>query len=394
MFSRLPIPIIVFLVPVFCWTSCNQINNAASKDSLPVNQVRIKTGHQPGSVEIADFNNDGAPDIVVASELDSNVTILLNEGTGKFKEANGSPFYAGHSPNDIAINDFNNDGKRDLAIANHDTKYITLLLGNGEGSFVPAAASPFPVEVLPHPHGLASGDFNHDGRIDIVTDSWGNDEVEILFGDSNRLFKTPGRFFKVGDHPYQRLRVADVNKDGNDDIITTNIDANNATVLLGDGKGNFSEAAGSPFPCGDAPFGVAVGDVNADGKIDLAVINSPASTGGQSTGVNGLSILLGDGTGKFSMMKGSPFKAGSIPNRVGIGDRNGDGINDIVVSDNNNDKIYLFLMSRESKVLSSSTIEVGNHPKGVATADLDKDGKGEIVVCNNSDNNISIISGN
>ncbi len=92
-------------------------------------------------------------------------------------------------------------------------------------------------------------------------------------------------------------------------------------------------------------------------------------------------------------MKGSPYDAGKIPNRVAIGDVNGDGVNDIVTSDNDNNKIYLFLMSRKGTVLSGSPVLVGNHPKGVAIADLDGDGKGEIVVCNNLDNNIVIIKG-
>src|SRR6185295_1092188 len=103
-----------------------------------------------------------------------------------------------------------------------------------------------------------------------------------------------------------------------DDIVTTNLEGDNVTILLSDGKSGFNEAAGSPFSCGDSPFGVAIGDVNADGRPDLAVINSPASTADRS-GTNGLTVLLGDGTGKFSTMPGSPFQAGKIPNRVAIG---------------------------------------------------------------------------
>jgi hypothetical protein len=329
---------------------------------------------------------------VVTNEGDSNVTILLGQGKMEFEEARRSPFPAGHSVNDAAIGDFNNDGNLDLAFANHERKYLTVLSGNGHGNFIPFPRSPFPVEVIPHTHGIATGDFNGDGRSDLVTDSWGNDQIEVLFSDSVNGFTIPGTFFKVGKHPYQRVRVADINNDGNTDIITTNLEGNNATILLGNGKGNFSQAPGSPFPCGDAPFGVAIGDVNADGKPDLAIINSPASTTDR-TGKNGLTVLIGDGTGKFATMSGSPYEAGKIPNRVAIGDVNGDGVKDIVTSDNDSHKIYLFLMSRNGSVLSSSSITVGNHPKGVAIADLNGDGKGDIVVCNNLDNDISIITG-
>lgn len=373
-------------------SSCGQTNSSSSKNNFTLSDIiKINVGKAPGSVEVADLNNDKIPDLIIGNEQDSSVTILLGKVKTQFEQAKGSPFPAGHGVNDIAIGDFNNDGNLDLAFANTDRKYLTVLLGNGQGNFTAAPKSPFPVEVIPHVHGIATGDFNNDGKLDLITDSWGNDQIEILFGDSINGFKTPGTFFKVGKMPYQRLRVDDVNIDGNIDIITTNLEGHNVTILLGDGKGNFTEATGSPFPCGDAPFGVAIGDVNADGKPDLAIINSPASTGGASTGINGLTVMLGNGTGKFTMMKGSPFEAGRNPNRVATGDVNGDGINDIVTSDNNSNKIYLFLMNKNGSVLSSSPIIVGNHPKGVAIADLNGDGKDDIVVCNNADNDISVI---
>jgi hypothetical protein len=90
-------------------------------------------------------------------------------------------------------------------------------------------------------------------------------------------------------------------------------------------------------------------------------------------------------------MTGSPFEAGKIPNRIAAGDVNGDGVNDIIVSDNDSNKIYLFLMNKDGRVSSQSSITVGNHPKGIAIADLNADGKGDIVVCNQLDDDISII---
>jgi FG-GAP-like repeat len=373
--------------------SCGQSINPSSADPIHAQSTqRIKVGKAPGCIEVADLNHDQLPDLIVTNEQDSSVTILLSKGHAQFEEAQGSPFPAGHGVNDVAIGDFNGDGHLDLVFANHERRYVTLLLGNGRGQFVAAPRSPFPVEVIPHTHGIAAGDFNKDGRLDIVTDSWGNNQIEVLFGDSIQGFKVPGSFFKVGKHPYQRLRVADINRDGNPDIVTTNLDGNNTTILLGDGKGGFREAPGSPVACGDSPFGLAIGDLNQDGIPDLAIINSPASTA-DGTGKNGLTVLYGDGTGKFTPMKGSPVQSGKIPNRVAIGDINGDGVDDIVVSDNAVDTVYLFLMSKNSSVQSSTAIRVGNHPKGVAIADINADGKGDILVCNNLDDDISIILG-
>jgi hypothetical protein len=353
---------------------------------------RVKVGKSPGCVAAEDFNNDHILDLAVADEEDSAVTILLGDGKGGFTEAKDSPFFAGHDPNDIAVGDFNNDGNLDLAFANHEKKSLTVLLGKGDGSFAPAPHSPFPVNSIPHTHGVAAGDFNGDKRLDLVTDSWGTNQIDIIFGDGNGGFDTPGTLIPVGKHPYQRLRAADLNGDGHDDIVTTNLDANNLSVLLGDGKGKFAEAAASPFPCGDSPFGVAIGDVNGDGKPDLAVINSPASTSDR-TGTNGLTILLGDGTGKFSTLAGSPFFAGKIPNQIAIGDVNGDGINDVVISDNGSNEIYVFLMNESGAPIEGTPVTVGTHPKGIAIADLYGDGKLEIIVCNQTDNDVMILAG-
>lgn len=354
-----------------------------------VNMITIKVGKTPNSVEVADLNNDKIPDLVVANGGDSSVTILLGKGKGKFTEVKSSPFYAGYAPNDVVIADFNKDGKLDLAFANHTKKYLTVLTGDGTGRFKASPGSPFQVDVSPHTHGIATGDFNKDGNPDLVTDSWGNDRIEILFGNYRHRFNEPGIFIKVGKHPYQRIRTADLNGDGNMDIVTTNLDGNDATILLGNGKGSFHQPAGSPFACGDSPFGVAIGDINGDGKPDLAIANSPTITS-SNTGKDGLTILTGDGTGKFVIMPGSPFKTGKSPSRVAIGDINGDGINDIAVTNYNGNSITIFLMNRNT-VASSYTISVGQKPDGIAIADVDGDGKNEILITNSLDNTLSII---
>jgi hypothetical protein len=347
-------------------------------------------GTAPGSVEIADLNGDGKLDIIVANEQSNNVTILLGDGKGEFTQAKGSPFPAGHAPSDIAIGDFNRDGKLDLAFANHEEKHLTVLLGNGQGGFTPAPNSPFAVEVKPHTHGVATGDLNGDGNLDLVTDSWGNDQVSVLFGDGKGSFNTSGTFLDVGKMPYQRVRVGDINGDGKSDIITTNLEGDNVTILLGNSKGGFKQSTSSPFPCGESPFNFAIGDVNGDGKPDLAIVNSPSSTADRH-GKDGLTILLGDGAGGFRMLAGSPFATGRIPNRVAIGDVNGDGIGDIAVSSPDGNNITLFLMSNKSSVASSSTIAVGGKPKGLAIRDLNADGKADIVITNNGDNTVTVM---
>jgi hypothetical protein len=356
----------------------------------PPSERRFAVGRSPGSVAIADFNGDGKLDIVTANEESGDASVLLGDGKGGFSPAPGSPFPAGHRPNDLAVGDFNRDGRLDLAFANHETQHLTVLLGDGRGGFAPAPHSPLTVAVKPHPHGIATGDFNGDGNLDLVTDSWAEDRLELLFGDGRGGFATPGAYVAVGKHPYQRVRVADLNGDGKADIVSTNLDGDNVTILLGDGRGGFRQPPGSPFPCGDSPFNVAIGDVNGDGIPDLAIVNSPSSTSDRS-GRDGLTILIGDGRGGFKTMPGSPFATAQRPNMVAIGDLDGDGVADVVVSNPDSDTITIFLMSRNGAVKSRSTLTVPGHPKGLAIRDLNGDGKADIVVTNGATNTVTVI---
>jgi hypothetical protein len=366
-------------------------SNSRITDDVAINDFikkTIKTGNGPGSVETADFNKDGFPDIVIANSNDSSLSIFLNDGKGNFTEATGSPFFANRYPNDIAVTDFNNDGNLDLCIANTEAKFLSVFAGNGKGRFKQVDHSPFPVHSKPHTHGIAAADFNGDDHIDLATDDWGENKIIVILGDGKGNFGKEA-FFNVGDRPYQRLRSADVNKDGKPDIVTTNLEGNNATVLLGNGDGSFTEAEGSPFPCGAAPFGIATGDVNGDGNPDLAIVNSPTITA-ESKGLDGLWILLGDGRGKFSTLNGSPFKTGKSPSRLAIGDLNNDGVNDVAVTNYNDKSITIFYMSKTG-VHKSQTIQAGSHPDGIAVQDLNGDRKKDILVSNFDDNTITIL---
>ena len=129
-------------------------------------------------------------------------------------------FFANRFPNDVVIADFNKDGNLDLGIANTEVSLLTVLLGNGKGQFQQATKSPFIINSKPHTHGIATGDFNGDGNLDLATDSWGENKVVIIFGDGQGNFG--GQMsYPVGNHPYQRLRAADLNKDGRPDIVTS-----------------------------------------------------------------------------------------------------------------------------------------------------------------------------
>lgn len=363
-----------------------------SPQSKPLGTT-FTAANQPGCLALADFNGDRKVDLAVGNGGSNNVTIFLGNGAGGFTEPTGSPFPAGNSPNDIAIGDVNGDLNLDLAIANHDAKYVTVLLGNGRGQFSPAPNSPVTVNSRPHPHGIAFGNFNADRNLDFVVDDWGNNRLTVLFGDGKGNFASPGISFGVGQMPYQRVRVADVNNDQVDDIITTNTEGGNVSVLLGDGKGGFAQATGSPSPANPRPFGVAIGDVNADGKRDLAIVNFSGQ--GTDTSKDAITILLGNGDGTFKPAPGSPFKSGGSPVSVAIGDVNGDGVMDVAAANMTGNSVSVLLGGKDGmRPAPGSPLTVGKDPEFIALGDLNGDGKADVIVAETEGNAVRVIISN
>jgi len=202
---------------ISCINSNSKVTNAIANGDF-IKKI-LKTKNHPGSVESADFNKDGFPDIVSANPNDSSLSIFLNDGKANFTEATGSPFFSNRYPNDVAITDVNNDGNSDLCVANTEASFLSVFEGNGKGQFQQVKNSPFPVHSKPHTHGIAAADFNGDGNVDLATDDWGENKIVVVFGDGKGHFSNQA-FFNVGNRPYQRLRSADVNKDGKPDLIS------------------------------------------------------------------------------------------------------------------------------------------------------------------------------
>jgi VCBS repeat protein len=315
--------------------------------------------------------------------------VLLGDGKGQFHPSPGSPFACGHLPNDIAISDMNGDGNPDLVIADHQSPYITILLGDGKGSFHPAPGSPFDVHSNPHPHGVVVADFNGDGKPDVATDSWGENRIELLLGDGKGGIVTPGRFFPTGRRPYERLRTADFNRDGIPDIVTTNLDDDTVSILLGDGHGGFHSSSGSTFPAGAKPWQMAVDDLNGDGNSDLAVIPYQRDIANPSQ--SAVTVLLGDGKGSFKPMPGPPLPLGDCrgPNSIAAGDLRGDGHRAIVVSCAESRNLVLFERAANGQFAAQSIPAKGGWG-GVTVARLTNDQRSEIITADNDAGTITI----
>lgn len=361
--------------------------------SLNFRAVVFRVGKAPGPIAVADVNHDGSPDIIVGNMDDATVTVLLGHGNGQFTSAQGSPFPCNANPNDIAVADMNADGRPDLVIANTQTPYITVLLGDGKGGFTPAAHSPFATKSYPHPHGVAVGDFTENGKPSVVTDSWGHDQILLLETDGEGNLILPGKFFPADLHTDSGVRAADFNHDGKLDIVTVDQTAGNVGLLLSDGRGNFRRAHGSPFPAGDTPWSFGIGDVNGDGNPDVAII--PYERDMRDRKNLGVTILLGDGKGGLKTMSGSPFSLQGCtgPTRVAIGNIAGhtaSELRDVVISCAQNDKLFFFVGAKTGTfTVSSRSIPTGWG--GLALADLTGKGQDDVLVSNNNSGTLTIL---
>lgn len=329
--------------------------------------------YYPVSTAIGDLNKDGNMDLVIANAWSNFISVALGNGDGTFSAKNDVPVIT--EPYSIVIADFNNDNNLDLAVASFSTDQyvnnISVLLGNGDGTFAPqkkfSAGRGWLTSII-------TADFNEDGNLDLAVANYTQNQFTVLFGDGS------GNFANIITFPtgrYPTLIVSeDFNKDGHKDIAVGNYWETYISVYRGDGTGLFSFFKNISTNL-SSTSSLNVADVNEDGSPDIIAGGRP------------LVILLNDSSGDFRIFSFVDLGTSSLLRAVQ--DFNGDGHLDISAQDRDRGLINFALGNGDGTFVKTiNSLSVPLRPRSIVSKDLNGDGNPDLVVSSDLSGKVSI----
>lgn len=304
-----------------------------------------------GSAAIRDVNGDGDMDVISQDARGNVALVWLGDGSGALGggaavqlnptagcDTTGDNPCVVRFPTGVAVGDFDEDGKPDLATSNANTNNVSVVLGNGDGTF--GAATQSGLNGGTSPQGIATADLGGDGHLDLVTSNASTGTLSVLPGDGHGGFGTASSV-SAGVALPSKLKLADVDEDGKPDaVVVAPGSPGRVAVLLGDGAGGF--AAASVLSAGTNLSSASVTDLNGDGHVDLVV---------SSAGSNEVVVLEGDGTGAFGSPLAFGLNGGSNPQATALADLDGDGRPDVVTANSNSSVAYV----KDASVLLNTT---------------------------------------
>jgi hypothetical protein len=280
----------------------------------------------------------------------------------------------GQASTSVAIGDLNGDGKQDLATADLEGNTLSVLLNNGAGFRAKADYG-----TGREPHSVAIGDLNGDGTLDLASANAGEDPstVSVLLNRGDGTFQAKVDY-ESGYAPYG-VATGDLNGDGKPDIATADYGSSTVSVLLNRGDGTFQP--GVQYLAGRGPHHVAIGDLNGDGKPDLASAN-------QGLFVSTVSVLLNNGNGSFQAKH--DYETGGNPGSVAIGDLNSDAKPDLVTANSGSDTVSVLVNNGDGSFQPKRDYAAGHVPLSVAIGDVNADGKPDLAVGNFDAGTVSV----
>lgn len=362
------------------------------------NARTFPVGQFPLNITAGDFNRDGRADLVVANSGADTLSVLIGNGDGTFKKHHEYPV-GGSGTADVIVGDFNNDGKLDLAVSAvtaQGSGILGVLLGNGDGTFQPPITEQFS-----NPLGaLVAGDFNGDGKLDLVVIRSDNKYGSVLFlllGNGDGTFQPPLNIAQGTSS----VAAGDINHDGKLDLITTqrsNQDNDIASIRLGNGDGTFQEP--SNYSVGYLAYSVVIADFNRDGRLDFAVASYCQKNHYCGLGYvpgypfGGITVFVAQGDGTFK--QSANLLAGGYPIEVGASgmaaaDVDGDGNLDLINANGND--IAVFRGEGDGTFKDVLKFGSGHFPAGVAVGDFNGDHNLDIAVTNYGDSNVGVLLG-
>jgi hypothetical protein len=312
-------------------------------------------------VVVADLDGNAVPDLVTVNSGSDDVSVLLGNGDGTFQAA--VSFAAGDNPQSVVVAHVDEDSAPDLVTANAWSDDVSVLLGNGDGTFQAAAI----FEAGVSPRSVVLGDLDDDSILDLVTANFGSADVSVLLGNGDGTFQ-PAVSFALGDFPFS-VSLADLDGDTVLDLITvrTFFTGTSASVLLGNGDGAFQAA----IPLASDVGPIAVADLDGDGVPDLVTVKIRS---------NDLGVRLGNGDGTFQAAVS--FAAGSLPISVAVADLDGNNNPDLVTADALSNDLSVLLGNGDGTFQAGVSFAAGDSPRSVVVADLDGDAVPDLVAAN------------
>jgi hypothetical protein len=352
----------LFVASLALCAACPRQQAAPADEAPPVRRTVLEVDG-PTDVALGDLDGDGHTDAVVAA---AGLHVLLGDGTGSLRQVGTVDDIA--NPNGIALGDANGDGVPDIGVANHDTEHVTVLLGDGAGGFDLAPGSPLVAGVEPHPHAVLWADLDGDGHQDLLVDHRNGHAVLALRGVGDGTFERPGIAIPVGGDPYRGMALADVDGDGRADLLTPNEREVAVRLAASGGDGGDFAFVEAPSVAVPGPFSIGVVDLNADGALDLV-------TASERDGF--VRLFPGDGAGGFGPATDSVRIVPSEGVALATGDVNGDGVGDAVVTSYTSPTVVVML---GGATIGRATFEASRNPWGLDVADVDGDGRADAVV--------------